>query len=120
MIAPRKIRKIRMNFKAIDEAMLQSVKTFLITYFIIIIVCTILISIYNPDMPNLDPLTAFTSSLTCISNVGPGLGLVGPAYDFSGYSYFSKMVLSIEMIMGRLELFPILILFYPRTWKKRI
>ena len=120
MITPRKIRKIRMNFKPIDDSMLQSVKAFLITYFIIIIVGTILISIYNPDMPNLDPLTAFTSSLTCISNVGPGLGLVGPAYDFSGYSYFSKMVLSIEMIMGRLELFPILILFYPGTWKKRI
>lgn len=120
MIAPRKVRAVRMNFKPVSDDVINSVKTFLITYLTVIITCMILISIYNPNMPNMDILTAFSSSLTCISNVGPGFGLVGPANDFSGYSYFSKMVLSIEMIMGRLELFPILILFNPGTWKKRV
>ena len=120
MISPRKVKNIRLNFKPLDEATIRSVRSFLITYFMILITGAILVSIYNPNMPNLDPLTALSSSLTCLSNVGPGLGLVGPAYNFSGYSYFSKMVLSIEMIMGRLELFPILILFNPHTWKKRI
>ena len=120
MISPRKVKNIRLNFKPLDEATIRSVRSFLITYIMILITGTILISIYNPNMPDLDPLTALSSSLTCLSNVGPGLGLVGPTYNFSGYSYFSKMVLSIEMIMGRLELFPILILFNPHTWKKRI
>ena len=118
MITPRKVRTIRMNFKPLSDDVIHSVRTFLLTYTIVVFTCAILISIYNPDMPNLDPLTAFTSSLTCASNVGPGFGLVGPANNFSGYSYFSKMVLSVEMIAGRLELFPILILFSPTTWKK--
>ena len=120
IISPRKVKKIRMNFKPLDDEIIKSVKTFMITYIIIIVICTILISIYNPSMPDLDPLTAFTSSLTCISNVGPGLGIVGPNGNFSGYSYFSKMVLSFEMIAGRLEIFPIVLLFSHHTWKKRI
>ena len=120
MIAPRRVRRIRMNYKTIDDSLLHSVKSYLLLYTVIFITCAFLISIYNPSMPNLDMETSISSSLTCIGNVGPGLGLVGPAYNFSNYSYFSKMVLSVEMIMGRLELFPIMILFYPGTWKKRI
>ncbi len=120
MTSPRKIRKLRMNRKVVDDNIISSVKTYLLTYAIIFVTSTILISIYNPSMENLDPLTSFSSSLTCLGNVGPGLGIVGPVGNFSGYSYFSKMVLSIEMMMGRLELFPILILFNPQTWKKRI
>jgi trk system potassium uptake protein TrkH len=120
MVSPRKVKNIRLNFKPLDEATIRSVRSFLITYFIILITGTILISIYNPNFPSLDPLTALSSSLTCLSNVGPGMGQVGPAYNFNNYSYFSKMILSLEMIMGRLELFPILILFNPKTWKKRI
>ena len=73
-------------------------------------------------MPTEDanPLTMITASLTCISNVGPGLGAVGPQGGFANFSWFSKLVLTIEMIAGRLELFPILILFAPITWKKGI
>ena len=108
-----------MNGKAVDDSIIRSVKTFAITYVLVFVFSTTLISIYNPNM-DLDPLTAISSSLTCLGNVGPGLGIVGPVGNFSGYSYFSKMVLSIEMMMGRLEIFPILILFNPQTWKKRI
>lgn len=120
MISPRKIRRIRFNHKPVDDEMMHSVKSFLILYVIVFICCSFLISIYNPSMPNLDLTTTLSSSLTCIGNVGPGLGLVGPANSFTNYSYFSKFVLSIEMICGRLELFPILILFSPKTWKRRI
>ncbi|MBP5446299.1 MAG: TrkH family potassium uptake protein [Acholeplasmatales bacterium] len=119
MISPRKVKIVRMNNKPLDNTVIHSVKTFATCYVVIIVFCTLLISIYNPNM-ELDPLTAFSSSLTCISNVGPGFGKVGPAYNFSGYSEFSKMVLSIEMIAGRLEIFPILLLFAPSTWKKRV
>ena len=120
MTAPRKVRKIRMNRKPVDESIIHSVKSYVIIYVTIIIFSTLVISIYNPNMKDLDFVTAFSSSLTCMSNVGPGLGIVGPAGNFSGYSAFSKTILSIDMMMGRLEIFPILILFNPNTWKKRI
>lgn len=120
MISPRKIKRVRMNFKPIDDSLIHSVKSFVLLYAITFICCALLISIYNPNMADLDMTTVISSSLTCLGNVGPGLGKVGPAYSFANYSHFSKFVLSIEMMMGRLELFPILILFSPKTWKRRI
>ena len=65
-----------------------------------------------------DFLTNFSASLSCISNIGPGFNLVGPAANFAGYSYFSKVVLSVEMLFGRLEIFPLLVLFSPATYNK--
>ncbi|NMA25988.1 MAG: TrkH family potassium uptake protein, partial [Clostridiales bacterium] len=52
------------------------------------------------------------------NNIGPGLGMVGPAYNFSGFSAFSKLILSVGMIAGRLELYPVMVLFLPSTWRK--
>jgi len=63
--------------------------------------------------------TNFTAALTCISNVGPGLGAVGPTGSFPGYSGFSKIVFSVVMLAGRLELFPLLILFHPAVWNRQ-
>ena len=72
-------------------------------------------------LDNLDFTTNFTASLTCVSNVGPGYtDLVGPYGSFDIFSNFSKFILSFVMIIGRLEFFPILVLFSPKTWKKRI
>ena len=64
-------------------------------------------------------LTNITASITCVSNVGPGLNMVGPYGSFEGFSNFSKLVLSLVMITGRLEIFPMLILFNPKTWIRR-
>ena len=84
----------------------------------VFIVSALLITICNPE---LDLQTSFSASLTCINNVGPGLTkIIGPSGNFSSFSDFSKLVLTIEMIAGRLELYPILLLFAPNTWKKRI
>ena len=70
----------------------------------------------------LDPFVDFESALsgvaTCFNNVGPGLGLFGPICNFSELTDFSKIILSIDMLLGRLELYPILILFVPSAWKK--
>ena len=63
--------------------------------------------------------TNLASALTCVSNVGPGLGATGPAGGFSGYGPFAKLVLSILMLAGRLEIFPILALFHPAIWRKQ-
>ena len=82
---------------------------------IIFIVCALLISIDNFDM-----LTNITASLACISNIGPGLSMVGPYGSYAEFSDFSKIILSFEMIAGRLELFPMLILFNPKTWSRRL
>jgi len=62
--------------------------------------------------------TNFTAAVTCVSNVGPGLGAVGPAGSFAGYSAFSKIICCVLMLAGRLEIFPILALFHPAIWRK--
>ena len=79
-----------------------------------------LLSILLISIDNFDFTTNFTASLACISNVGPGLNLVGPYGNFDVFSSFSKFILTIVMIAGRLELLPMLLLFSPRIWKKNI
>lgn len=118
MVRPRKVDTIYMDGKPLSSDTIESVSSYFVVYIIIFVVCTILISIYNPGM-ELDIETSFTASFTCLNNVGPGLGLVGPSGSFAGFSDFSKFVLTIEMIAGRLELFPILLLFSPNMWRKR-
>ena len=67
----------------------------------------------------LDTTTNFTAVLSCLNNVGPGLELIGPSGNYSVFPVFSKLILMIDMLAGRLELFPMLLLFSPSTWKKR-
>ena len=115
MLAPRKVETIKINEKTIDEQQVESVQSYLVVYFIVLIVCAILISFDGNDL-----FTNLSASLTCISNVGPGLTqMIGPYGSFEGFSAFSKIVLSLEMIAGRLEIFPLLMLFYPRIWLKK-
>ncbi len=120
MISPRKVEIIRLDGKPIDKEVVDSTIAFFILYIVVIGASALLISIWNPAMSQADsnPITMFTASLSCISNIGPGLGAVGPAGGFSDFSWFSKLVLSLEMIAGRLELYPILIFFTRATWKK--
>ena len=120
MISPRRVEVIRLDGKPLDKKVVDSTVSFFVLYIIVIIASTLLISIWNPAMSAEDanPLTMITASLSCISNIGPGLGAVGPAGGFSDFSWFSKLVLTIVMIAGRLELYPILILFSRNTYKK--
>ena len=115
IINPRKVKVIYVNGKKMDDDAIEGVQSFFIVYLLVFVLCSLLIGIDGFDI-----ITNITASLSCISNVGPGLGAVGPAGNFAGYSYFSKIILSIEMIAGRLELFPILVLFSPKTWAKNI
>ncbi len=112
---PRKVEVVRIEGKAVEEDMLGQVAVFFFAYILLLLFGTLLISLDNLY----DIETNFTATLTCISNVGPGLGAVGPMGNFAGYSGFSKIVLSVIMLAGRLELFPILVLFYPAVWKKQ-
>ena len=116
IVSPRKVKTISMDGKPLSENTVASVQGFFIVYMFILILCAFLISIDNFALD-----TNISTSMSCISNVGPALTeTVGPMSSFHEFSHFSKFILSIEMIAGRLELFPILILFNPKTWKKRI
>lgn len=112
---PRKVQVVRFEGKAVDETVLHQVSVFAFVYVTMILLGAFLLSLDG----RYDVLTNFTASLTCMSNVGPGLSKVGPVENFAGYSTFSKYVMSFLMLAGRLELFPILALFHPAIWRKQ-
>lgn len=111
---PRKVQVVRFEGKGMDESVLSQVAVFFFVYLLLILLGMLLISLDGIY----DFQTNFTATLTCVSNVGPGLGAVGPAGNFAGYSAFSKLVLSFLMLCGRLELFPMLALLHPSAWRK--
>ena len=114
MIYPRKVETLYIDSKPLPKQTVDSVYGYFFVYFLILIFCTLLIAIDGNDFE-----TNFTASLSCLNNIGPGFSLVGPYGSYSFFSNFSKFILSIEMIAGRLELFPILLLFSPKTWSRK-
>lgn len=111
---PRKVQVVRFEGKGVEENRLTQVSAFFFVYMLLVLAGMFLVSLEGLY----DLETNFTAVLTCISNVGPGLGHVGPVENFSGYGPFAKVVLSLLMLAGRLELFPILVLFHPSAWRK--
>ena len=111
---PRKVQVVRFEGKGVEENRLTQVSAFFFVYVLLVLAGMFLVSLEGLY----DLETNFTAVLTCISNVGPGLGHVGPVENFSGYGPFAKVVLSMLMLAGRLELFPILVLFHPSVWRK--
>ena len=111
---PRKTMVVRFEGKAVDEGVLRQVATFAFIYVVLIVIGGFLLSLEGLY----DVQTNLTAALTCVSNVGPGLGAVGPAGSFAGYGPFSKLLLSFLMLAGRLEIFPMLALFHPAMWRK--
>ena len=113
MIHPRLIKKTKMDGHAITHETLRSTNVFISVYFIILFVSILLIGIDNYDFT-----TNFTAVAATLNNIGPGLELVGPTQNFALFSPFSKCVLMFNMLAGRLELFPMLIILLPSCWKK--
>lgn len=116
MVHPKAVLTKKLDGETITPEIERNVKTFIVLWLAIVILSTLLLCIDSFASNNV--FTHFSASLTCIGNVGPGFNLVGPAYDFNGYNAFSKSVLSIVMLAGRLEIFPMLVLFSPKTWCK--
>ncbi len=114
ILHPREVRKIRMDGRAIEHEVVRSTNVFIAVYFILLITSTLLVSVDEFDFT-----TNFTSVVSMIGNVGPGLNLTGPTQNFSIFSGFSKFVLIFDMLAGRLELLPMIIILMPSTWKKR-
>lgn len=114
LLRPRSYNSVMMDGKEVNRSAVHCTLIFFFLYMLIISVSILFIS-----LENFDTTTTVTSVITCISNVGPGLSMVGPAGSFAAFSGASKMLLSVCMLMGRLEIFPILILFSRSTWRRR-
>ena len=110
---PNAVKKIKMDQKTITHDILRSTNIYLTLYLLIFAVSILLVSLDNFDMT-----TNFTAVTATLNNIGPGLEIVGPMGNFSSFSYFSKCILIFDMLAGRLEIFPLLLLFFKGTWKK--
>jgi len=111
---PRKVQVVRNNDRVVDEKILANTNAYLAAYVIIVIVSFLLIS-----LDNFSTGTNISAVLACFNNIGPGLEAVGPTCNYGAYSDFSKLVLIMDMLAGRLEIFPILALFSRSTWTIR-
>ena len=111
---PKAVISVKLNGKTVDNDIIRGATSFIIMYGTLFVISAILMTAID----GIDPITGFTSVATSINNVGPGLGDAGPAENFGFYSVWSKLILCFNMLAGRLELFPILILLSPAAYKK--
>jgi trk system potassium uptake protein TrkH len=114
VLNPRKVQVVRINGKVVDESVLDNANAYLAAYVIIIIFCFIMISLDGFSVE-----ANFSAVLSCFNNIGPGLAEVGPTSNYSCYSDLSTFLLTIAMLAGRLEIFPILVLLTRSTWTRK-
>ncbi len=114
LLHPRAVTVVRMEGKPVGSDLIRATLTFFLLYVACLATGVFLLSLGEQDF-----LTNFTATLACLSNIGPGLALVGPTENYGFYSSASKVLLSLEMLAGRLELFPIIMLFSPLTYRHR-
>ena len=118
-LSPRSVYTVKMDGRPVDDATIRNVKSFFIIYMFIMLVSVMLISIENNDFGQYSAFeTNFSAVLACFNNIGPGSGAVGPTGNFASYSIFAKLVLCFDMLLGRLEILPILLLFNVKSWKR--
>ena len=115
MIHPRRVKKIMFENKSVDSDTVRGVFAYMVAYVLIFFASFIVVAVF--DGRSIE--TSFSAVTACINNIGPGFGDVGPTGNFLGFSYVSKIVLILDMLLGRLEIFPILLLFYPTVWKDK-
>lgn len=113
MLHPREVRRVQMDGKRVDAATTKAVYSFFFLYVLIIVVAGLLISVDGYDFT-----VNFTAALSSMSNIGPGLSIIGPTGNFAIFSTFSKIVLTIVMLLGRLEIYPLVILASPTLWRR--
>ena len=111
---PKQIRKISMDGKPVEKATVHSVFVYAACLAAVFGLSVLLVSANGHDMT-----TNLSAVAATLNNIGPGFSLVGPTCNYAFFSNFSKFVLMFDMLAGRLELFPMLLLFYPATWKRR-
>ena len=114
MLHPNAVSNVRFEGKSMSEREVRSVQMYFIVFFLVFTASVLLLSIENFDL-----VTTFTAVTACINNIGPGLEVVGPMGNFSAFSALSKLLLSFDMLVGRLEIFPMLLLFSPSVWARK-
>ena len=114
VIRPRTVQVIRNNGQAVDEKILDNTNAYLAAYVTIIFLSFLVVS-----LDNFSPMSNFSAVIACFNNIGPGLEAVGPTCNYGAYSTLSKLVLSFDMLAGRLEIFPILAMLSRSTWRNR-
>ena len=114
LLHPRTVKVMTIDGKAVSNDTVRGVSAYFLTYVFLIMASILLVS-----LDGLDASTTVTAVLATFNNIGPGLGLVGPAGNFAAFSPLAKVVLTLDMLLGRLELYPMLILMLPTTWTKR-
>ena len=115
MLHTHAVTTVRFEGKPLDEKVLRGVHNYFNIYMLLLTLSVLLLSLDGFDI-----VSTFTAVLTCFNNVGPGLEMVGPMGSFADFSAPAKLLLSFDMLAGRLELYPMLALFSPRLWRKRI
>lgn len=114
MIHPRSVKSVRLNGKVVGEEVVNRTVRFLLCYLMIFAASVVVVSLDGKSFT-----TNFTAVAATLNNIGPGLDIVGPTGNFASFSVLSKVVLTLDMLIGRLEVFPMLLLLSPRTWKGR-
>ena len=115
MLHPNAVATVRFEGKPLGDRNIRSVHLFLTVYLLVFTGSCLLLSLEHMDL-----VTTFTAVASCMNNIGPGLELVGPMGNFSAFSSWSKLLLSFDMLAGRLEIFPMLLLFAPSIWKHKL
>ena len=113
LIHPKQVKKITLDSRPVDKEVVKSVSSYIVCFVMLFVGSLLVISLDGRDL-----VTNFTAVAATINNIGPGLAGVGPTANFADFSNLSKLMLTFNMIAGRLELFPMLILLSPNTWKK--
>jgi trk system potassium uptake protein TrkH len=113
MLHPRAVTHVKINGRSINETVLEGVYIYMTAYVAILIISFLLLSLDNFSIE-----TNLSAVITCLNNIGPGLDAVGPMGSFYGFSNLSKVVLTADMLIGRLEIFPVLLLFSARSWNR--
>lgn len=114
ILHPQKVQVIRNNNQVVEEEVLDNTNAYLAAYVVILVLSVIVVSLDNFSMT-----TSLSAVIACFNNIGPGLDAVGPTCNFGDFGILSKLVLIVDMLAGRLEIFPILVLFSRSTWKHR-
>lgn len=114
MIFPRSVNVVRLDKKRVSPETVRACNTYFAIYMLALVITMLLIA-----TDGFDVVTNFTAAVSCLSNIGPGLALVGPAGNFAMFSDFSKIVMTIAMLLGRLEIYPLLVLVMPTMWRRK-
>ncbi len=113
MISPRLVRPVRMDGKPVAEETLHGINLYMSAYFAILAISLLFVSFNDFGLE-----TSISSVFACLNNIGPGFGVTGPMGSYASFSGFTKLILCADMLIGRLEILPILLLFIPSVWKR--